>query len=138
MSQENKQTKQVLIWNDALRNKTGHRVRCGKIAAQISHGSLAFLTRNGVWTDRLFTTSPKDSKAAKDWMDMSFKKITLKVESEEELLEIFEKAKAAGLETHLVIDNGETEFNGPTKTVVAIGPHEADKIDPITSHLKPL
>ena len=70
-------------------------------------------------------------------MEESYTKITCSVDSEQELDEIYNKAKKAGLETHLIIDNGLTEFNGvPTKTIVAIGPHYSEKIDPITKHLK--
>jgi len=41
------------------------------------------------------------------------------------------------LETHLITDNGTTEFNSvPTNTCIAIGPDYSDKIDMITKHLK--
>jgi PTH2 family peptidyl-tRNA hydrolase len=75
---------------------------------------------------------------ALEWMRSSFTKITLKVESEEELMEIYEKASRAGLVVHLVIDSGLTEFAGPTTTCLAIGPHYSERIDPITGHLQPM
>jgi PTH2 family peptidyl-tRNA hydrolase len=59
------------------------------------------------------------------------------VDSEEELMEIHDKAVAAGLEVHLITDSGRTEFHGePTRTCLAIGPDEADRIDDITGHLQ--
>ena len=82
------------------------------------------------------------SKEELEWMvevpgEKSFAKIVLQVESEEELVEIYEKAKAAKLEAHLITDSGATEFHGvPTKTCVGIGPDQAEKIDEITGHLK--
>jgi len=82
------------------------------------------------------------SKAELEWMievpgEKSFAKIVLQCDSEEELIKIYEKAKAAGLESHLIIDSGATEFHGiPTKTCVGIGPDEAEKIDAITGSLK--
>ena len=43
----------------------------------------------------------------------------------------------AGLTVSLITDAGATEFGGvPTNTCLAIGPHQAEKIDKITSHLK--
>jgi PTH2 family peptidyl-tRNA hydrolase len=59
------------------------------------------------------------------------------VNSEEELMTIYEKATSAGLEVHLITDSGKTEFHGqPTRTCLAIGPDFAAKIDPITGHLE--
>ena len=82
------------------------------------------------------------SKVELDWMteipgERSFAKIVLQCENEQELIEIYDKAVAAKLEAHLIIDSGATEFHGiPTKTCVGIGPDEAEKIDAITGLLK--
>ena len=49
---------------------------------------------------------------------------------------VHEQAVAAGLTVSLIIDAGDTEFGGEnTVTGIAIGPHEAERIDPITGHL---
>jgi PTH2 family peptidyl-tRNA hydrolase len=46
-------------------------------------------------------------------------------------------ARAAGVECHLIQDNGTTEFGGvPTYTCLALGPDLAEKIDPLTKDLK--
>ena len=59
------------------------------------------------------------------------------MDSEEELLKIYEKAKKAKLPCSLITDSGKTEFNGvPTNTVVVIGPDKSTKIDKITKKLK--
>lgn len=64
-------------------------------------------------------------------------KITVYVNSEEELLQLKQLAENAGLLHYLVTDHGRTEFNGVhTNTVLAIGPDEDDKINPITGHLQ--
>ncbi len=53
------------------------------------------------------------------------------------LLEVYNKAKKAGLITNLITDSGKTEFkNIPTNTVVAIGPDFSEKFIGITDHLK--
>jgi PTH2 family peptidyl-tRNA hydrolase len=51
-------------------------------------------------------------------------------------MEIYNKAKEAGLEVHIITDSGRTEFKEPTKTCLAIGPDLSEKIDTITGHLK--
>lgn len=107
----------------------------GKIAAQASHAfmiDLVEMWRNGV--------NPEDLVgAAKEYYLTKFRKIVLAANSEAELDELYQKAKAAGLKCHMVIDSGETEFNGvPTKTCICIGPHYKSEIFPVTGHLKPL
>jgi peptidyl-tRNA hydrolase len=67
----------------------------------------------------------------------SFAKVCCRVDSAEELMEIYNKAVDAGLEVHLITDSGKTEFHGqPTRTCLAIGPADAEKIDPITGELE--
>lgn len=71
-----------------------------------------------------------------EWMQGIFKKVVVQVNSLEELLQIYEQAKAAGLEAHLIEDSGLTEFHGEkTATCVGIGPDDEEKIDAITRHL---
>ena len=77
------------------------------------------------------------SNAERAWLTGSFAKVCCRVDSEEQLLEIYEKAQEAGLEVHLITDSGKTEFHGvPTNTCLAIGPDDADKIDLISGHLQ--
>ena len=96
------------------------------------------------------TLGVRDAKKIKDlfsaaeleWMveipgEKNFKKVLCRVDTEDELKEIYERAKAAGLEAHLIIDSGATEFHGvPTATTVGIGPDYDERIDPITGKLE--
>jgi len=117
--------KQVIVIRKDL------KMRRGKEIAQGSHASIAFLTR------RIQAESFSLSEAETDWLNGSFAKITLQVNSEEELLSVYDQALEAGLEVHLVTDSGLTEFDGiPTKTCLAIGPDYSEKIDLITKNLK--
>lgn len=109
-------------------------VRRGKEIAQACHASTAFLTK--IITGEKKVHAIHLSEAKREWLQGSFAKVCVRVDSEEELLEIHEKAKEAGLESHLITDSGRTEFKEPTKTCLAIGPDYAEKIDPITGHLK--
>jgi PTH2 family peptidyl-tRNA hydrolase len=71
------------------------------------------------------------------WLRGIFTKVCVQVSSEQELVEIYERAKSAGIPCALIEDQGLTEFHGVvTKTCCAIGPAWPEKIDPITGHLK--
>ena len=77
------------------------------------------------------------SKALNEWLSGSFTKVCLSCDSEQELLDLHAKAKAAGILCSLIKDAGKTEFGGvPTYTAIAIGPDYPENIDPITGHLK--
>ena len=66
-----------------------------------------------------------------------FTKICVSCDSEQELEELYKKAKDAKLPCSLIVDAGLTEFNGtPTKTCIAIGPANSEEINKITGHLK--
>ena len=82
-------------------------------------------------------TSPRLSRAQLQWIRSGFTKVCVRVNSEEELLEIEDKAKAAELPCYLIKDSGKTEFDGvPTLTCLAIGPDWSDEIDKVTGALK--
>lgn len=116
--------KQVIVMRDDL------NMRKGKMVAQGSHASMAFLSS-------LVDNKQQPSAIQQQWLDSSYAKICVRVSSEAELDVIFEKSKQAGLEVHLITDSGKTEFHGQlTRTCLAIGPDYSSKIDPITGELK--
>ena len=105
------------------------KMRRGKEIAQGSHASNAMLTE--VAFDG---RSPSDELM--EWINTGTTQICVRVDSHEELMNIYQAAKQASLFVHLVIDSGKTEFNGvPTMTCLAIGPDDSAKIDCITGHL---
>ena len=82
-------------------------------------------------------TFPIISQAMYDWIKGSFAKICVSVDSEDELMTIYNNAKENEIICSLITDNGLTEFHGvPTITCAAIGPDESEKIDKITGRLK--
>ena len=96
--------------------------------AQGAHASMGAILKEG---------NLKDDDRVHEWLSGLFAKIAVSVNSEEELLEIEQKAKEAGLITCLITDAGRTEFNGvSTRTALAVGPDKPEKLDPITGHLK--
>lgn len=129
MNDKPRRIKQVICMRHDL------KMRRGKQIAQGAHASMSFLTR------RLqkygHTSLANCSPAEQTWLTGGFAKVCCRVNSEEELLAIRDKAVEAGLEVHLITDSGKTEFHGePTNTCLAIGPDEAEKIDPITGDLE--
>ena len=117
----------------------------GKIAAQASHASVGALLQS-MFGKRLeesdfdgfqINKTPIVDDATKDWLVGEFTKICVYVESEQELMNIYEKAEESGLNVCLITDNGHTCFDGiPTKTCLAIGPTYSSLVDPITKDLK--
>jgi PTH2 family peptidyl-tRNA hydrolase len=132
------ETKQVIVMRTKFPDGKGDFIglRKGKEIAQGAHASGLWLTKRMLDCHKLLD-APQFSPSELEWMEGSYAKIVLQVQSEDELIAIFVAATNAGLTVNMVTDLGKTEFNGvPTKTCLAIGPHEADKINPLTQHLK--
>ncbi|XP_073014113.1 uncharacterized protein [Typha latifolia] len=97
----------------------------GKIAAQCSHATLGLYKK-------LLHRAPK---ALSRWEMCGQVKVVLKIESEEELLVLQERAKSLKLPTHVTIDAGRTQIAPNSRTVMAIlGP--TDVVDDVTGGLK--
>lgn len=110
--------KQIIIIRKDL------KMRRGKEIAQGAHASLLAIL------DRL------DHPNVQDWLNDDFTKITVRVESESDLLFVYKSAESKGLICSLVQDRGFTEFNGtPTYTAVAVGPDTDENLRPLTGHL---
>jgi PTH2 family peptidyl-tRNA hydrolase len=139
-------TKQVIVWRNDL------KVRTGKKMAMSAHASMAFLTKNlkldyvvddgdgeSPWTfkEYYFTTEHFNNiEEISHWLRNSFRKIVCYVDSELELDEVYKRALDKGMISHMIIDNGATEFDGVlTKTCIAIGPNWDEKFIGLTDHL---
>jgi peptidyl-tRNA hydrolase, PTH2 family len=114
------------------------KMRRGKEVAQGAHASSAWMA--SAITETLNpatqTASVHLDPVALVWVTTSFRKITLQVQTEEEITSLHEKALALGLRSHLITDSGRTEFGGvPTITALAIGPDLSTTIDEVTGHL---
>jgi PTH2 family peptidyl-tRNA hydrolase len=125
--------KQVIVMRKDL------NMRKGKMVAQGSHASIAFLTnrmkKNIANPEALWWVNL--SQAEKEWVYGSFFKVCVGVDTEQELLDIRDKAVSMGITCNLITDQGNTEFNGvATNTCLALGPDYSSKLDIITGHLK--
>ena len=131
--EQQRPTKQVIVIRRDL------KMRRGKEIAQGAHASMAWLRQRVM--PRLTPAGRADqvqiSAAERSWLELSMRKVTVKVGSETELLDVYDKALAAGLVVHMVTDRGLTEFGGiPTRTCLAVGPDYDDLIDPVTGDLE--
>jgi PTH2 family peptidyl-tRNA hydrolase len=108
----------------------------GKMIAQASYATLKiFLDRAFANPEGHIIEIPVTS-AMMHWMNGGYKKITVYVNSEKELLEVYDKAQEAGIPAALVRDHDLTEFYKEyAYTAAAIGPEAETLIDPITGHL---
>ena len=115
----------------------------GKTASQVAHASMK------VFFDRMIYSHPGSEDTQNDqmyscnftpemryWVDNSFTKICVGVDSEEKIIHLHAQAEMDGIPCALITDKGVTQFRGvPTVTCLAIGPADSDKIDSITGDL---
>lgn len=98
----------------------------GKLAAQSSHASLGAYKR----------VAKSNPETARAWEGEGQKKVVLKVGSEEELLEYYNKGKAAGIPCELIRDAGHTQIEPGTLTCFAAGPWDESELDAVFGKLK--
>ena len=123
--------KQVIVVRKDL------NMRKGKIAAQVAHAAMSFITKGMSFDHEEGTGHVSLDKASIAWAQGIFTKIVASVDSEEELNGLVLKAIEAGVMVHATTDAGRTEFHGvPTLTCAAFGPDEAEKVDAITGGCK--
>ena len=120
--------KQVIVLRKDL------NMRKGKMVAQGAHASMRAVL-NGARREDNVLIIPLDARN-EPWLCGRFKKICVSVNSEGELLKLYQGASDAGLITALIQDAGLTEFGGvPTYTALAVGPDRADRVDAVTGTL---
>jgi PTH2 family peptidyl-tRNA hydrolase len=95
----------------------------GKKCAQTAHASLGSYKKT-------------DKKVVKKWESEGQKKVVLKVDSEKEILDLYEKIKREKIPCFLVEDAGLTELEPGTITALGIGPEKEEVLNRITGRLK--
>lgn len=123
------------------------KMRKGKIAAQAGHACidviLMALSKEGRLNDFETTNdgialrdTDKPTTPLSDWFKYGCAKICVYVDSEEELIDIAEKAKEKDIIVAVITDAGMTEFHGvPTKTCLAVESLPAEVADELTGNL---
>jgi len=119
MSKKPREAKMMIVMRKDL------NMRKGKMVAQGSHAAVGLALK----------LQGKGKDVYEEWLESSFKKICVSVNSEAELIEVLQKADGEGLANKLIKDAGHTEFNGvPTITCGAILGY-SDDLEPITRKL---
>ncbi len=123
------------------------KMRKGKIAAQAGHACieavLSALAKEGRLKDLEMTPDGMSLKTdggcptpLTEWFHHGCAKICVYVDSEEELMQIADKAAAKGVLSSVITDAGMTEFHGvPTKTCLALEPLSFEDADTLTGEL---
>lgn len=126
-------TKQVIVVRKDL------NVGKGKLAAQAAHAATAAVLHNLARVrlyKLMYKLGIKSSNPLFHWVNGSFTKFCVYVNSEAELDTIYNLAKERGIPIYMIVDKGVTEFNTvPTKTCLSIGPAYNAAFIGITSHL---
>ena len=94
----------------------------GKLAAQVAHASLS------AYEDTA-------EKTRRRWKGGGQKKVVLRATGEQELFDLAERARAAGLPHAIIRDAGHTELEPGTVTTLGIGPADDESIDRVTGEL---
>lgn len=109
----------IIVRNDIKMSK-------GKIAAQVAHAALAsYIEATKKWPNW-----------AKEWLMEGQRKVVLKVNSLEELLELKRRVEEKDFPNSLITDAGLTELEPGTTTCLGIGPAPSEELDKIVGHLK--
>jgi len=113
-------TKQVIVIRKDLKMGTG------KLASQACHACL----------EASEEAKRQNLKLWKTWHEEGSKKVIVKVNSLEELLDIKDKAARMDIPNALIIDRGLTQIEPNTPTALGIGPVKTDVVDKLTKSLK--
>ncbi|KAJ8973934.1 hypothetical protein NQ317_001140 [Molorchus minor] len=102
------------------------KMQKGKVGAQCGHGAVAAYAK----------ALKERPKTLKNWLRYGGTKITVRIDSEAEMLEIDRRAKENNVLSSIIRDAGQTQVAPGTRTVIAIGPAPKSILDTITGHLK--
>jgi PTH2 family peptidyl-tRNA hydrolase len=97
----------------------------GKLAAHVSHASLAGYK----------LVKEREPSFVEEWEREGEKKIVVKVESERELFELYEKIKRE-IPCVIIKDAGFTQIPPGTVTCLVVGPWKDEEVDKFTRNLK--
>jgi len=139
--------KQIIVVRKDLLDRENEKMTCGKLAAQVSHASMAPILekmRGGMTFDMISPTNEnyrlfldlKVGDPLKDWLEGSFRKVILYVKNESQLIKLHEQLKADNITTCLIKDSGFTIFSEPTITCLGIEPLRASVVDKYTKRLR--
>ncbi|TFG32222.1 peptidyl-tRNA hydrolase [Candidatus Thorarchaeota archaeon] len=98
----------------------------GKMAVQAAHGAISAAEKARV----------SHQEEWRAWLHEGQKKVAVRVESEEEIMELRRLAITHSLPFAIIRDAGMTELPPGTVTVIGIGPAKAESVDKVTGDLR--
>lgn len=107
------------------------QMSAGKFAVQVAHASVGSILRV-----KSRDEIEQYSTLIVDWFREGFRKIVLKVNSEQDIRDLEQECIDAGVSYYVVEDFGLTELEPNTVTCIGIGPDLNEKVDKITGRLK--
>jgi len=113
--------KQVIVVRSDL------KMSKGKLAVQVAHASVDAVLK--AINDKEWSTW------VNKWVEQGMKKIVVRVENEERLLDVYNKCVSNKLPCSIIRDAGKTELPPGTLTAVGIGPAPSDLVDMISGDL---
>jgi PTH2 family peptidyl-tRNA hydrolase len=136
------ETKQVIVVRKDL------KCRKGKMMAQVAHASLAAVLNlmdirvsHTIEAGKLvsydeYMLKIKQSNPVSVWLRDKFTKIVVGIPTEQDMIDLHERAKQMKIPCALITDCGLTEFHDvPTITTLALGPAKSDILDELTGNL---
>jgi PTH2 family peptidyl-tRNA hydrolase len=116
----------VFKYKQVIAVRTDLGMSKGKLAAQVAHGAVSAAERARITKQEIW----------RSWLREGQKKIVVKVNSEDDILDLRRLAINHDLPQAIIRDAGMTELPPGTITVIGIGPGKTDEIDKITGDLK--
>lgn len=114
------------MYKQAIVIRKDLKMGTGKIAGQTSHASVVSYE----------ITRGKHPEIARAWFMEGQKKIVLKVNSEDELMQYFKQCKQEGIPCELIRDAGHTQLEPGTVSCFGAGPWNEKEIDKVLGKLK--
>lgn len=94
----------------------------GKLAAQVAHAAMR-------------AANDADDRACHDWKSSGAAKVVLEADSADQLQQLADDARRAGVPSALVTDAGRTQLQPGTVTALGVGPAAPRDIDHVTGDL---
>jgi PTH2 family peptidyl-tRNA hydrolase len=124
-----KNVKQVIVVRKDL------KLRKGKLASLAAHAAMQFILDNNE-SDRPDELQVKLSQQEVHWIQGSFDKDVLGIDSHDALSDMVLKAELNGVNVYSIFDKSKKPDEGPQLVCAAFGPDEEDQLAQIIGNLK--